>query len=169
MTLESLPIGIDGHIIVGGPQVMKGYLDDEEKSKEVIVELEGIRYYLTGDKGHLDKDGFLFITDRYSRFAKIGGEMISLGSVEEQLNDLLGEEVELSAVALNDDRKGEQIVLLYSSEVAQSEITSKIKKSDIHPLMKPSKIFEVDEIPKLGTGKADFKGAKRVAESLMEG
>ena len=169
VSFKALPIGVDGHIIVGGPQVMKGYLNDEAKTKEVIVELEGIRYYLTGDKGHLDEDGFIFITDRYSRFAKIGGEMISLGSVEEQLTDLLGEEVELSAVALNDDKKGEQIVLLYRSELSQSDITTKIKQSDILPLMKPSKIFEVAEIPKLGTGKADFKGAKRVAESLMEG
>ncbi len=167
VTMQTLPVGTDGHIIVGGPQVMKGYLNDPSKTDEVIVELDGIRYYKTGDKGHLDKDGFIFITDRYSRFAKIGGEMISLGSVEEKLNELLGETVELTAVAINDDKKGEQIVLLYKSELTLEQIKQSIKESDLIPLMKPSKIFEVDEIPKLGTGKSDFKGAKRVAEGLV--
>jgi len=168
-TLEVLPVGEDGLIIVGGSQVMSGYLNDPEKTDEVIVEIDAVRYYKTGDKGHLDEDGFIFIVDRYSRFAKIAGEMISLGSVEEKLTDLLGESVELTAVALNDDKKGEQIVLLYHSEVAKSEIEKKIKESDILVLMKPSKIFEVEEIPKLGTGKSDFKGAKRLAVELMEG
>jgi acyl-[acyl-carrier-protein]-phospholipid O-acyltransferase/long-chain-fatty-acid--[acyl-carrier-protein] ligase len=166
-TLEVLPVGEDGLIIVGGSQVMSGYLNDPEKTDEVIVEIDAVRYYKTGDKGHLDEDGFIFIVDRYSRFAKIAGEMISLGSVEEKLTDLLGESVELTAVALNDDKKGEQIVLLYHSEVPLNEIQQKIKESDILALMKPSKIFEVEEIPKLGTGKSDFKGAKRLAEELM--
>ena len=64
---------------------MKGYLNDEAKTSEVITHIDGVRYYKTGDKGHIDENGFVFIVDRYSRFAKIGGEMISLGSVEEEL------------------------------------------------------------------------------------
>lgn len=83
---------------------------------------EGIRYYLTGDKGHVDSDGFITIVDRYSRFAKIGGEMISLGSVEEQISLLFGDQVALVATAINDPKKGEQIILLYSSELVHDEI-----------------------------------------------
>jgi len=65
---------------------MSGYLHDEIKTKEVIVELDGRRWYKSGDKGYLDSDGFLSIVDRYSRFAKIGGEMVSLTSVEKPVS-----------------------------------------------------------------------------------
>ena len=64
---------------------MKGYLKMPEKTAEVIELIDGFRWYRTGDKGHLDEDGFLTIVDRYSRFAKIGGEMISLTTVEEEI------------------------------------------------------------------------------------
>ena len=61
---------------------MRGYLHDQKKTAEVIVEIDGVRYYKTGDKVHLDEDGFIFIIDRYSRFSKIGTDMINLGSIE---------------------------------------------------------------------------------------
>lgn len=76
-TMEELPVGADGLIIVGGSQVMRGYLNEPEMTAEVIVEINGVRYYKTGDKGHLDEDGFIFIVDRYSRFANVGADMIS--------------------------------------------------------------------------------------------
>ena len=61
---------------------MEGYLDNPQLSQEVLPEIDGMTWYVTVDKGYLDEDGFLYIEDRYSRFAKIGGEMISLGQVE---------------------------------------------------------------------------------------
>jgi len=167
-TLRELEIGEDGLIIVGGPQVMRGYLGDAQKTAEVIVEIDGIRYYKTGDKGHVDSDGFISIVDRYSRFAKVAGEMISLGSVEEQLEKILGDSVELTAVNLNDEKKGEKIVLLYHSELSKDEINQMIKQSSMIPLMQPSELLFVDAIPKLGTGKSDFKGAKSLAQKLCE-
>ena len=167
LTLDILPVGNDGLIIVGGSQVMKGYLNDKEKTDQVIVEIDGVRYYKTGDKGHIDEDGFIYIVDRYSRFAKIGGEMISLGSVEEMLGNIFIDSVESMAVALPDDKKGEQIVLLYISDLEEKMILKKIKESDILPIMRPSKLFRVEVLPKLGTGKADFKGAKSLAKELM--
>ena len=84
---------------------MKGYLNAPEKTAEVIVEIDGVRYYKTGDKGHIDRNGFITIVDRYSRFAKVGGEMISLGSVEEKLSQVFDEENQFVAVALSDDKK----------------------------------------------------------------
>jgi acyl-[acyl-carrier-protein]-phospholipid O-acyltransferase/long-chain-fatty-acid--[acyl-carrier-protein] ligase len=153
--------------MVGGVQVMKGYLHDPEKTSEVIAEIDGIRYYKTGDKGHLDDDGFITIIDRYSRFAKIGGEMISLAAVEEQTGAVLGNEVEITAVSLPDEKKGEKIVLLYSSGMTVEEIKNRIANSAIAPLMRPSSIFKLKELPKLASGKTDFKGAKKAAESLL--
>ncbi len=157
----------DGLILIGGGQVMKGYLHDTQKTAEVITEIDGVRYYKTGDKGHMDENGFVTIVDRYSRFAKIGGEMISLGSVEENLARVFGDDGTFVAVAVNDEKKGESIVLLIKSELALSEINERIKSLNIPPIMLPSHVFQVDDIPMLGSGKADFKGAKKLAETLL--
>ncbi len=79
-SFEELVTGEEGMILIGGTQIMKGYIGDPEKTASVIKELDGIRWYVTGDKGRIDEDGFLTIVDRYSRFAKVAGEMVSLGT-----------------------------------------------------------------------------------------
>ncbi|HBO39031.1 MAG TPA: acyl-[ACP]--phospholipid O-acyltransferase [Pasteurellaceae bacterium] len=168
-TLEELNMGEDGLILIGGGQVMKGYLNDPEKTAEVITELDGVRYYKTGDKGHIDENGFVTIVDRYSRFAKVGGEMISLGSVEENLAQVFSDESVFVAVAVNDEKKGESIVLLIKSELGENEINERIKSLNIPPIMLPSHVFPVDDIPMLGSGKVDFKGAKSLALELLGG
>ncbi|WP_456394183.1 acyl-[ACP]--phospholipid O-acyltransferase [Nitratifractor sp.] len=166
-SLEELPAGSDGLIMVAGVQVMKGYLDDPRKSAEVLAEIDGVRYYKTGDKGHLDEDGFITIVDRYSRFAKIGGEMISLGEVEERLRQLFGDEIELLAVALPDEKKGERIILLYSGALPPETVSERIKSSSIPPILQPALLYRLDTLPKLASGKADFKGAKTLARELV--
>jgi len=166
-TFEPLPTGEDGMMLIGGTQVMKGYLGDEEKTKSVIKEIDGIRWYVTGDKGHIDEDGFVTIVDRYSRFAKIGGEMVSLGLVESEIGKLLDEDEQISVTAIPDAKKGEKLVLLFEGERDLDELKSEIRGLGINPLFVPSDYFKVDEIPKLGTGKADFKGAKRLAFELV--
>ncbi len=162
-TLEELPVGEDGLILVAGVQVMKGYLNDRAKTDEVIAVIDGVRYYKTGDKGHIDEDGFITIVDRYSRFAKIGGEMISLGAVEEKIYNLLNDDIEIVAISVPDEKKGERIVLLFSGDISIDEISSIIKASDIPAIMQPSKFKRVEGIPKLASGKVDYKGSKRKA------
>ncbi len=166
-TFEPLPIGEDGMMLIGGTQVMKGYLGDEQKTQSVIREIDGIRWYITGDKGHVDEDGFVTIVDRYSRFAKIGGEMVSLGLVESEIGKLLGEDDQISVTAIPDIKKGERLVLMLEGEKDLDELKKEIRELDINPLFVPSDYFKVDEIPKLGTGKADFKGAKKLAIELV--
>ncbi|SHO80959.1 Putative 2-acylglycerophosphoethanolamine acyltransferase / acyl-acyl carrier protein synthetase [hydrothermal vent metagenome] len=155
-TLEELPIGEDGMILIGGVQVMKGYLNNPTKTDDVIVEIDGIRYYKSGDKGHIDSDGFIFIIDRYSRFAKIGGEMISLLSLEEAIND---DDIEVLAVNIPDSKKGEKIVILYIDN--EDIIRERAKKLD--NIMQPSEYIQVEELPKLASGKSDFGKAKEMA------
>jgi len=163
-TLESLPAGEDGLILIGGVQVMKGYLNAPEKTAEVIVELDGRRWYKTGDKGHLDSDGFLTIVDRYSRFAKLGGEMISLTQVEEQVRRVLGQpELELVAVNLPDEKKGERVVLLLAAQIDGDKVRKALIEASINPLTIPAEFRQVAEVPKLGSGKTDFKGARELA------
>lgn len=166
-TLEELSVGEDGLIIIGGSQVMKGYLNDEEKTNEVIAVIDGIRYYKTGDKGHVDENGFVSIVDRYSRFAKIGGEMISLGSVEEEIAKVLGSEAVFTAVNVPDDKKGEAVALLVKQSSAPQDIEQVLKSSNLPAIMFPGYVFLVDDVPMLGSGKVDFKGAKSLAVSLL--
>jgi acyl-[acyl-carrier-protein]-phospholipid O-acyltransferase/long-chain-fatty-acid--[acyl-carrier-protein] ligase len=162
-TLETLPTGEDGLILFGGSQVMLGYLKDPGKTAEVIVELDGRRWYKTGDKGHLDPDGFLTIVDRYSRFAKIGGEMVSLGAIEGAISQTLPEEVEVLTTAVPDGKKGEKVVLLFAGDIDEDAIKDAIEKSGLNPLMRPSTLIPVEAIPKLGSGKSDFSQAKQIA------
>jgi acyl-[acyl-carrier-protein]-phospholipid O-acyltransferase/long-chain-fatty-acid--[acyl-carrier-protein] ligase len=163
---EKLPIDEAGMIIVSGPQVMKGYLGDGEKTKEVIIQKDGKRWYITGDKGKLDSDGFLYIVDRYSRFAKIAGEMVSLGAVEEAIRKLLPDDVEIIAANTPDSKKGERVVLLCSENLDISKLKDLIKNSDLNPLMVPSEYHSLKEMPKLGSGKSDLKKAKQLAIEL---
>jgi acyl-[acyl-carrier-protein]-phospholipid O-acyltransferase/long-chain-fatty-acid--[acyl-carrier-protein] ligase len=163
-SLESIPTGEDGLILIGGPQIMKGYLKMPEKTAEVIELIDGFRWYRTGDKGHLDEDGFLTIVDRYSRFAKIGGEMVSLTTVEEEILDACNDkDLELAATCLPDQRKGEKIVLLSTKNIEKSELRKILSDAKINPLYHPSSILVVDEIPKLGSGKTDFSATKKIA------
>ncbi|RXJ91116.1 acyl-[ACP]--phospholipid O-acyltransferase [Arcobacter sp. CECT 8983] len=168
-TNNELPVGEEGMILICGVQVMKGYLKDEKKTKEALITLNKETYYITGDKGRVDEDGFLTIVDRYSRFAKLGGEMISLGAVEQNIEKLItNEEIEFIATTKEDEKKGEKIILLISN--IKEEELEKLKKDIIEKfdnnLMIPSLYKIVDEIPKLGSGKLDFKEAKKIVESL---
>lgn len=168
-SFEELKTGEEGMILIGGTQIMKGYIGDTEKTDAVIKELDGIRWYITGDKGRLDEDGFLTIVDRYSRFAKVAGEMVSLGLVEREIVTILGENDQISISALPDVKKGEKLVLLLEGEMELEILKEQIKSLEMNPLFVPSEYYKVEELPKLGTGKADFKGAKRVAKELSDG
>jgi acyl-[acyl-carrier-protein]-phospholipid O-acyltransferase/long-chain-fatty-acid--[acyl-carrier-protein] ligase len=166
-TLAVLPESEAGLILISGPQVMKGYLHDEEKTAEAIVEIAGTRWYKTGDKGFLDEDGYLTIVDRYSRFAKIGGEMVSLTAVEEATRKVINnEDVDLVAVTVPDFRKGERIILMVATNQTGLKVDS-IKQllieNKCNPLLLPSETREIDRVPKLGSGKTDFSNAKKLA------
>jgi acyl-[acyl-carrier-protein]-phospholipid O-acyltransferase/long-chain-fatty-acid--[acyl-carrier-protein] ligase len=178
-TLATLPIGEDGLIMIAGTQVMLGYLNNPEKTDEVIVEIDGQRWYKTGDKGHVSDDGFLFIVDRYSRFAKVGGEMISLGAVEQHIKSAISdaegnEPFEVAAVNIPDDKKGEKVLLLVAGDKGFSDnfdiakFKQQLIDSGMNSLMLPSTITCIEEIPKLGSGKVDFKGLSKIAKELQQ-
>ena len=163
-TLDPIPTGKDGLILIGGPQIMKGYLKMPEKTAEAIELIDGYRWYRSGDKGHLDEDGFLTIVDRYSRFAKIGGEMISLTTVEEEILDACNDkDLEIAATCLPDQRKGEKIVLLATNNLDKNQLKKLLSDAKVNPLYHPAQVLMVDEIPKLGSGKTDFGATKKIA------
>ncbi len=162
-TDEELPLGESGQIVIGGVNVMKGYLEQPEKTSAVLLYQHGIRWYKTGDKGRLDAQGFLTILDRYSRFAKLGGEMISLGAIEQQINLALHhEDVEILAVAVPDLKKGEKVVLMHTGPLSDEEMEEVVRASELPNLMRPAEYWHLEAIPKLGSGKTDFATAKKM-------
>ncbi len=165
-THETLPTGIDGLILIGGVQVMLGYLDDPARTAEAIVKLDGQRWYRTGDKGHLDEDGFLTIVDRYSRFAKLGGEMVSLGAVEQAITRALVIDIEVVVVSVPDPRKGERLVAIVPSGEEGLDIAAlrqQLREAGLPALMVPDQWLAVEVMPKLGSGKTDFTAARAIA------
>ena len=168
-TNEFLPNGEEGMLVVTGPQVMKGYLKDKEKTDAVVININGRRWYKTGDKCKLTPDGFVQILGRYSRFAKLGGEMISLTAVELRIAESkVMEDCEFAVTAVPDSAKGEKIVLLVKGDVNAEDVSRNLRKAGIPPLMQPGAVFVVDSIPKLGSGKWDFNGMKKLALELVE-
>lgn len=170
-TMEELLVGEDGLILIGGHQVMQGYLNQSDKTANVIVEVDNIRWYKTGDKGHVDKNGFVTIVDRYSRFAKIAGEMVSLGAVEGKLQAFIelnnkGVQFDVVAAAVPDDKKGEVVIALVSGDIDVGSIRTALSDSGIAPLMRPAAFYSVDSIPLLGSGKVNLSELNKVAKEL---
>ena len=165
-SFKPLETGEEGMILIGGTQIMKGYIGDPEKTASVIKEINGIRWYITGDIGYLDEDGFLTIIDRYSRFAKIAGEMVNLSLVENEVRKVLPKEDKIAITAISDNTKGKKLILLLEGESKVETLKEKVKSLGLNPLFVPSEYYKVEALPKLGTGETDFKGLKKLALSL---
>jgi acyl-[acyl-carrier-protein]-phospholipid O-acyltransferase / long-chain-fatty-acid--[acyl-carrier-protein] ligase len=165
-TGEPVAPGSSGMLLVKGPNVMLGYLGKPEKTAEVLRD----GWYTTGDIAAMDEDGFLTITDRLSRFSKIGGEMVPHIRIEEKLQDIAGITEQVFAVtAVADDKKGERLVVLTTLSVEEFEpVVEKLAQSDLPALWKPrsNQFFHADSLPLLGTGKIDLRGIKALAASL---
>ncbi|MFQ5658343.1 MAG: AMP-binding protein, partial [Candidatus Methylomirabilales bacterium] len=160
-TGEPLGYGEEGLLLVKGPNRMVGYLGQSEKTAEVLRD----GWYVTGDIASIDEDGFMHITDRLSRFSKIGGEMVPHIKVEEIMSTILGDERSV-VTAIPDDQKGECLVVLYThEEVTPEEVWNKLGETDLPKLWIPKRenIYYIEDIPVLGTGKVDLKKVKMMA------
>ena len=168
-TGEPMPEGEPGMLLVKGPNVMKGYLGMPEKTAEVIKD----GWYRTGDIAWIDEDGFITITDRLSRFSKIGGEMVPHTNVEETLHQLLGlTDLSLAVAGMPDPSKGERLVVLHTlSDEQFDELVAKLERCDLPNLWRPrdNAFYKVDAIPMLGTGKMDLRAVKDLAKKLDTG
>ncbi len=167
-TGDALPLGTAGVVLIRGPNVMRGYLNEPEKSGSVLQD----GWYNTGDVGRLDEDGFIFLVDRLSRFSKIGGEMVPHLAVEERLMEALGTvNATLAVTAAPDERKGEQLVVLYTDAAGDpAALRRAVKESDLPNLWKPrdDNFIHIDAMPVLGTGKLDIRKLKEIALQAVE-
>ncbi|MCA0026252.1 MULTISPECIES: AMP-binding protein [unclassified Mesorhizobium] len=160
MKLEPVD-GIDGagRLWLDGPNMMMGYMTADRPGE--LQRLEG--WHDTGDIVSVDREGFITIRGRAKRFAKIAGEMVSLGAVEMLVQSLWPEERH-AAVAVPDKRRGERIVLVTTADDASAEELRQFgKKAGAAELMVPNDIVKVEEIPALGSGKTDYVSARRLA------
>jgi len=168
-TFAPLPPGTPGMLLVRGPNVMNGYLGREDLTASVMRD----GWYITGDIAMLDDDGFLTITDRLSRFSKIGGEMIPHGTVEEALHAAAGlDTVAFAVTGIPDERKGEQLAVLHILEEARiPEVLAKLAATGLPNLFIPPRgnFIKVDALPVLGTGKMDLRSLKRIAMERLRG
>ncbi len=162
-TFEPLPVGKPGMLLVRGPNVMPGYIGRPEKSAEVLRD----GWYVTGDIAALDEDGFLTITDRLSRFSKIGGEMVPHIKIEDKLHELAGCTEQCFAVTgVPDEKKGERLVVLHTlPDEKLKPVLDQLAASDLPNLWKPrpDAFHRVDAFPQLGTGKLDLRKLKEMA------
>ncbi len=163
---ENLPVGQPGLMLVRGPNVMQGYLGKPEKTAEVLHD----GWYSTGDIAAIDEDGFLQITDRLSRFSKIGGEMVPHIKIEEKLHELAGSTEQTFVVAgVPDEKKGERLVVLHKlADEKLAPCAEKLAQCDLPNLWKPraDQFFRVDNFPLLGTGKLDLRKVKELAQKF---
>lgn len=164
-----LPQGNEGMLMVTGPNVMRGYLENPEATASAIRD----GWYVTGDLARVDDDGFIFLLGRLSRFSKIGGEMVPHVGVEEKLLKALDAlHPVLFVTAIADERKGEQLAVLYTPEAGDVENLRRIvKESDLPNLWKPrpENLFPVESFPTLGSGKLDLRRLRALAETMAKG
>ncbi len=167
-TFAPLPPGTPGMLLVRGTNVMRGYLGRDDLTAKAMRD----GWYITGDVAIMDEDGFLRITDRLSRFSKIGGEMVPHGRVEQALQDAADSDVQVFAVTgIPDERKGERLAVLHTlDEAAIPDILTKAAAAGLPNLFIPrgDHFIKVEQLPMLGTGKLDLRAIKRIAMERLQ-
>ncbi len=168
-TFEPLPAGEPGMLLIKGPNVMKGYLGRDDLTRRAFRD----GWYVTGDIGLMNEDGFLKITDRLSRFSKIGGEMVPHGRIEEALQRALGspEEQVFAVTSITDPGKGESLAVLHTCEPEEiAPVLEKVKEQGLPNLFIPrrGRFVRVDRLPLLGTGKLNLHEIKQIAQQAFQ-
>jgi acyl-[acyl-carrier-protein]-phospholipid O-acyltransferase/long-chain-fatty-acid--[acyl-carrier-protein] ligase len=161
VTFEGPIFDREGLLLVKGPNLMAGYLKQPERTAEVMRD----GWYVTGDIVKMDADGFIFITDRLSRFSKIGGEMVPHIRIEEAINAILGDSCS-AVTAVPDAAKGERLVAFFTrADVTPETIWEKLSETDLPKLWLPKRecLFPIDAVPTLGTGKVDLRRLRELA------
>jgi len=166
-TMEEMPATEQGIVAFRGGNVFGGYLKNTAKTKEAFHQ----GWFVTGDLGRFDDDGFLYIEGRLSRFSKIGGEMVPHGTVEQRIIETFeldqSDGYVIAVMGVPDPGKGEALVLLTTLDLTAKEVRDRLLAAGIPNLWIPRHVQHVDAIPVLGTGKLDLKACNDAARSAM--
>jgi len=169
-TLTPLAPGEEGVLCVKGPNVMAGYLGRADLTAKVVFD----GWYNTGDMGRIEDEGFIRITGRMSRFAKIGGEMVPLERIEEELLEALGGSSDrmLAVTAVPDDKRGERLIVLYLPELEGrlEALLIHLRTRGLPNLWIPDArdSRRIEALPLLGSGKLDLRGLHALALQLVD-
>jgi acyl-[acyl-carrier-protein]-phospholipid O-acyltransferase/long-chain-fatty-acid--[acyl-carrier-protein] ligase len=148
-------------LVVKGPNIMMGYLMPDQPG---VLQPPKDGWHDTGDVVDVDEDGFIRIKGRAKRFAKIGGEMISLAAVESYINQASPEGHHV-VVAVADERKGEQLILVTNDEsLSRHTVKEAAKAAQVSEIMVPRTVILVEEMPVLGTGKTNYPAVQKIAD-----
>src|SRR5215471_18122584 len=162
-TDKKLSLHETGMVWFRGVNIFEGYLHDEKRTAEVLRD----GWLKTGDIGRFDEDGFLYIEGRLSRFSKIGGEMVPHESIEYKITELLGlsgrDERPLAVMGVQDEAKGEALVLLSAVDIDLAELRRKLHEAGVPNLWIPKQVQRVEAIPVLASGKLDLKRCQALA------
>jgi acyl-[acyl-carrier-protein]-phospholipid O-acyltransferase/long-chain-fatty-acid--[acyl-carrier-protein] ligase len=154
--------GREGLLLVKGPNRMAGYLGQPERTQEVFRD----GWYVTGDIAAIDDGGFITITDRLSRFSKIGGEMVPHVKVEQQIQALIGETYTSVVTSIADPTRGERLVAFYTdTALTPQQLWERLCLTELPRLWLPKRedLLPIEAIPILGTGKVDLPAVKKLA------
>lgn len=162
-TSEEKPMTETGVVWLRGSNVFTGYLHDDAKTHAALRD----GWFVTGDLGRFDVDGFLYIEGRLSRFSKIGGEMVPHGTVENKIVEVFQWAPEegpvVAVVGVPDAAKGEALVLLTTMDVTVEGVRDKLLGAGLPSLWVPKVLRRLEKIPMLGSGKMDLKACKALA------
>lgn len=160
-TKKPLPYNEEGLLLIKSSSMMMGYLEQPQMTEDAFID----GWYNTGDIAKIDEDGFIWITDRLSRFSKIGGEMVPHIRIEEVLNQIAGEGTCVITSA-PDAAKGERLVVLYTNpEIMPKDLWQRVSQSELPNLWIPKQdhFFLIESLPVLGSGKLDLRELKKMA------
>ena len=162
-TKRKLSLFETGMLWLRGPNIFEGYLHDPKRTVEVLHD----GWLKTGDIARFDEDGFLYIEGRVSRFSKIGGEMVPHEAIEQKIVDLLDlsgrDERPIAVVGVQDEAKGEALVLLSAVDIDLAELRKKLQDAGVPNLWIPKHIQRIEAIPVLASGKLDLKKCQQRA------
>jgi len=163
-SMEELAPNQEGLLLVKGANRMLGYLGQPERTAEALRD----GWYVTGDIGAIDDEGFVRITDRLARFSKIGGEMVPHLKVEECIYRIIGDH-RCVVTGIPDDQRGERLVAFYTRpDLTPADLWRALSDSELPKLWLPKRenICQIDALPTLGTGKLDLVAVKAKAQQI---
>lgn len=160
---KPLPAGAEGEICISGPNVFSGYLGNP---RTPFVTVEGKQWYLSGDRGYLDEQSHLILSGRLKRFVKIGGEMVSLGGLEDELLRLAKEkhwttgqeEGPALAVSVWEKETDKPMIVLYTTfAVSKEDVNAALRDCGYGRIVKIAEVRILEQIPLTGTGKTHYR------------
>ncbi len=159
---QEVAAGEQGRLLVKGDNVMSGYLVGEDLDKSALQD----GWYDTGDIALIDEDGYLWHKGRAKRFLKIGGEMVSLVAVEEALQGFFEQDVNYCAVEMRKSDGSSCVGLAVDKSCQLLDVKKYLVRAGLVALSVPSKVFVLDEIPIMGSGKVDFRAVQNICDQM---